>query len=90
MHHPLSATWRVFRAAVLAGAVGLALLAAAVAVAGSRFDACGASRLDAVDAACRLGAQLLLGAYAALALALVLGAVSLSLLWRVRRRHRGD
>lgn len=88
MQHPLSTTWRFFLAAVLAGAVGLALLAAAVGIAGTRFDACGASRLDAADAACRLGAQLLLGAYGALAVALVLGATSLSLLWRVRRRHR--
>lgn len=88
MRHPLAATWRVFQAALATGAVGLALLAAAVGVAGTRFDACGASRLDAVEAACRFGAQLLLGAYAMLGVALVLGAASLSLLWRVRRGHR--
>lgn len=90
MRHPLSATWQVFRIALATGAAGLALLAAAVVVAGMRFDACGASRPDAADAACRLGAQLLLGAYAILAVALVLGAASLTLLWRVRRRHRRD
>jgi hypothetical protein len=88
MRHPLAGTLRIFQAALATGAAGLALLGAAVVVAGTRFDACGASRLDATEAACRFGAQLLLGAYAMLAVALVLGAVSLSLLWRVRRRHR--
>lgn len=86
--HPLQATLRWFRAAVGAGALGLAMLLGAVAVASSRFPACGPSRLDAARAHCRAGMHLLLGAYGLLGLALVLGAVSLSLLWRVRRRIR--
>ncbi|HEY4582620.1 MAG TPA: hypothetical protein VIG88_07135 [Lysobacter sp.] len=77
-----------FRAAVVAGALGLLLLAAAVGVAAARFDACGPSALDAADAACRHGLQLLVAAYVVLSAALVLGAASLTLLWRERRRHR--
>jgi hypothetical protein len=86
--HPLQATLRWFRATVVAGGLGLALLLAAVLVASSRFPACGPSRLDALDAHCRLGAHLLSAAYGLMGLALVCGAVSLSLLWRVRRRIR--
>lgn len=88
MHHPLARTLSAFRIALAAALVGGALLAAAVAVASSRFDACGASRLDAADPHCRLGLQLLIAAYGVLGVALVAGAVSLTLLWRARRRLR--
>lgn len=86
--HPLHATLRWFRAAVAAGAVGVALLLGAVVTATARFAECGPSRFDAAQSQCRSGVHLLMAAYGALAVALVLGAVSLSLLWRVRRRIR--
>ena len=70
------------------GGVGLAVLATAIVVASVRFRRCGPSSLDAADAACRLGAQLLAGAYGLLSVSLVLGAASLSLLWHLRRRRR--
>lgn len=87
--HPLGPTLRWFRAAVVSGLLGLAMLLGAVAVASARFATCGPSRIDAARAHGRLGMQLLAGAHGLLALALVLGAVSLSLLWRARRRLRG-
>ena len=79
---------RVFRSAVAAGIVGLALLAAAVATASLRYDRCGASTLAAAEPACRTGARLLFGAYGLLSIALVLGAVALTLLWQARRARR--
>lgn len=79
---------RTFRLALFAGVAGFALLAAAIVAAGARYDECGPSTLQALVAACRLGARLLLAAYAVLSVALVLGAGSLSLLWRDRRRRR--
>lgn len=88
MRHPLGRTLTVFRAAVATALVGGALLLAAIATASMRFAECGPRRLDAATSQCRLGLQLLLGAYAVLGLALVLGAISLSLLWRARRRWR--
>ncbi len=88
MAHVLSRTLGVFRMAVAAAIVGAALLLAAVATASMRFGACGPSRLGAADPYCRLGLQLLMAAYGVLAVALVLGAVSLTLLWRTRRRLR--
>lgn len=78
----------VFRAALACGLLGLVLLAMAIATAWLRLAECGPSRLDALEAACRLGAQMLVGAYAVLGVALVLGALSLSLLWRFRRDKR--
>ncbi|TCZ83925.1 hypothetical protein [Lysobacter sp. N42] len=83
--HPLGPTLRWFRAAVVSGLLGLAMLLGAVAVASARFATCGPSRIAAARAHCRLGMQLLAGAHGLLALALVLGAISLSLLWRARR-----
>ena len=78
----------LFRLAALAGLVGLLLLGIAIATASLRFGACGPSAMDAVDSACRTGARLLMAAYAVLSLALVLGATSLTLLWRRRRDRR--
>lgn len=78
----------LFRAAAGAGLVGFALLGLAIATASIRFQQCGPSRLHAVEPACRTGAKLLLGAYGLLSIALVLGAVSLTLLWRARRERR--
>ena len=86
--HPLRATLRWFRGAVVAGGLGGALLVAAVALAGARYAGCGPSRFDAVQAQCRVAVYVLATAYGLLVLALVLGAVSLSLLWGVRRRLR--
>lgn len=77
-----------FRIAAVFGLSGLALLAAAIAVAWMRYDGCGPSALDAAEAACRTGTQLLMVAYAVLSVALVAGATSLTLLWRLRRRRR--
>lgn len=88
MRHPLGRTLAVFRAAVVAALVGGALLLAAIAIASMRFAACGPSRLDAAAQQCRIGLQLLLAAYGVLGLALVLGAISLTLLWRARRQWR--
>lgn len=88
MAHALGGTLAVFRAAVAGAVVGAALLLAAIATASMRFPRCGPSRLDAADADCRVGLQLLMGAYGVLGIALVLGAISLSLLWRTRRRLR--
>ena len=88
MRHPLQPTLLLFRLAGIAALAGGALLVAAVAIASARFAACGPSRLDALDAQCRLGLQLLMGAYGVLGIALVLGAASLTLLWRARRRRR--
>ncbi len=88
MRHPLGRMLAVFRAAVATALAGGVLLLVAIATATTRFAACGPSRLDAVAPQCRLGLQLLLGAYGVLGLALVLGAISLSLLWRARRRCR--
>lgn len=79
---------RAFRLAIIAALAGFSLLAAAILVAGARYGDCGPSTLQASLETCRLGARLLLGAYAVLSVALVLGATSLSLLWRDRRRHR--
>lgn len=73
---------------VAVAAVGAALLLAAVAIASARFATCGASRLDAADGYCRLGLQVLMAAHAVLGTALVLGALSLTMLWRARRRLR--
>jgi hypothetical protein len=84
---PLRGLLHAFRAMLGFGVAGLATLAAAIAVAWSRYRACGPSSADAVDAACRLGAHLLVGAYALLSVSLVLGALSLTLLWRARRRR---
>ena len=70
------------------GVIGLATLVIAIAIASLRFHRCGPSSLDAVDATCRLGAQVLAGAYALLSVSLVLGAASLTLLWRLRRSRR--
>jgi hypothetical protein len=78
---------RAFRAMLAFGVAGLATLAAAIAVAWSRYSHCGPSSADASDAARRLGAHLLAGAYALLSVSLVLGALSLTLLWRARRRR---
>ena len=88
MPQPLRATLRWFRGAVVAGSLGGALLVGAVALAGARYAECGPSRFDAAMAQCRVGMYVLATAYALLVVALVLGAVSLSLLWRVRRRLR--
>ena len=88
MAHALSRTLAVFRAAVAAAVVGGVLLSAAIATASMRFARCGPSRLDAADVDCRVGLQLLMAAYGVLGIALVLGAISLSLLWRTRRRLR--
>ncbi|TZF90327.1 hypothetical protein [Cognatilysobacter lacus] len=78
----------MFWSTIAVGVAGLLTLGIAVAVAASRYRRCGASSLDAVDSACRLGAQFLSGAYVLLSLALVLGAASLTLLWRARRKLR--
>lgn len=88
MRHPLQPTIVLFRMALAAALVGGALLVAAIGIASARFAACGPSRLDAVEAACRLGLQLLMAAYGVLGMALVLGAASLTLLWRARRTRR--
>ena len=88
MLHRLRPVLLTFRLAVVAGGLGLLLLAAAVIVAAARFDGCGPSALDAIEPACRHGLQLLVAAYAVLSAALVLGATSLTLLWRDRRRRR--
>ncbi len=74
-------------ATLAAGLGGLATLAIAIVLASLRFERCGPSRLDATQAACRLGAQVLAGAYVLLAIALVLGAATLTLLWRLRRER---
>lgn len=78
----------VFRAALAVGALGLAMLAVAIAVAWLRYGSCGPSDLGAAEAACRIGMQLLLAAYVLLGFALLLGATSLTLLWRLRREAR--
>lgn len=70
------------------GAVGLLMLAAAVVIAWYRFADCGPSALHAANATCTVGARLLLVAYGVLSVALVLGAASLTLLWKERREHR--
>ena len=70
------------------GVAGLVTLGVAIAIASLRYAHCGPSRIDATDAACRLGAQVLLGAYVLLSVSLVLGAASLTLLWRLRRSRR--
>lgn len=88
MAHALTPTLRAFRAALAAAVFGAVLLLGAIGIASLRYQACGPSRLDAVEVQCRLGLQLLMGAYGVLAIALVLGAVSLTLLWRTRRRLR--
>ena len=90
MLHRLRPVLATFRLAVVAGGLGLLLLAAAVIVAAARFGACGPSALDAVEPGCRHGLQLLIAAYVVLSVALVLGATSLTLLWRDRRRRRRD
>lgn len=77
-----------FWVAVAFGAVGLLVLVAAIATASLQFGHCGPSALDAVATGCRVGARLLLVAYAMLSIALVLGAASLTLLWRERRERR--
>lgn len=82
---PLHLLLRLFWSTMAAGAAGFATLVAAIAVASLRFARCGASSLHATATACRLGAQLLAGAYVVLSVALVLGAASLTLLWRLRR-----
>ena len=80
----------VFWVAAAFGTIGLLVLAAAVATASLGFAKCGPSTLDALDAGCRGGARLLLVAYGVLSVALVLGAVSLTLLWKERHdRRRG-
>ena len=88
MLHRLRPVLLTFRLAVVAGGLGLLLLAAAVTVAAARFGSCGPSALDAVEPACRHGLQLLVAAYVVLSAALVLGATSLTLLWSDRRRRR--
>ena len=70
------------------GAVGLLVLVAAISTASLQYGHCGPSALDAAIAGCRVGARLLLVAYALLSIALVLGATSLTLLWRERRQRR--
>lgn len=87
MRNPLRPTLVLFRLAVATALLGGVLLAAAIAIASARFAACGPSRLDAIEAQCRLGLQVLVVAYGVLGVALLLGAASLSLLWRVRRRR---
>lgn len=89
MPHRLRPVLAVFRAALASGALGLLMLAAAIATAWLRYEACGPSRLAAAEAACRTGVQLLFAAYVVLGIALVLGAISLTLLWRVRRQGHG-
>jgi hypothetical protein len=79
---------RLFRATLAIGGMGLALLALAIAIASARYAHCGPSALDAADASCRLGLQVLTGAYVLLSLSLVLGAGCLTLLWRMRRDRR--
>jgi hypothetical protein len=70
-------------------AIGMAGLAAlAIAMASTRYARCGPSSLDAAEAACRIGAQVLVAAYVLLSVALVLGAACLTLLWRLRRERR--
>lgn len=86
--HPLQPTLRWFRVAVGTGLIGLVLLLGAMGVAFTRYASCGPSRFDAPELACRVGVHLLMAAYAVLGVALVLGAISLTLLWRVRRRIR--
>ena len=87
-HRALHRLLRLFRAMLAVGVAGLVALAVAIAVASMRYGRCGPSSLDAVDAACRLGAQVLAGAYVLLSLAMVLGASCLTLLWRLRRQRR--
>jgi hypothetical protein len=70
------------------GMAGLAALAIAIAMASTRYARCGPSSLDAAEAACRIGAQVLVAAYVMLSVALVLGAACLTLLWRLRRERR--
>lgn len=77
-----------FWVAAAFGAVGLLVLTAAIATASLGYGRCGPSTLDAIDAGCRVGARLLLVAYGLLSIALVLGAASLTLLWRERRQRR--
>ena len=79
---------RTFRFAALFGAVGLVVLGIAIVTAALRYDDCGPSAMDAATTACRAGAYLLMAAYGLLSVALVLGAISLSLLWRLRRERR--
>jgi hypothetical protein len=86
-HRELHRLLRLFWTTLAVGVMGLAGLAVAIAVASLRYTRCGPSSLDAADAACRVGAQLLTGAYLLLSLALVLGATSLTLLWRLRRQR---
>jgi hypothetical protein len=80
---------RITGSTLAIGVAGLVVLAVAVLVASLRFARCGPSYLEAAESACRLGAQLLTGAYVLLSVSLVLGAASLTLLWRMRRRQRG-
>lgn len=87
-HRTLRTLLRLFRAALAAGAAGFGALVAAIVVASLRYRRCGPSSLDALDGACRLGAQLVSGAYVLLSIALVLGAACLTLLWRIRRERR--
>lgn len=79
---------QALRAAAVAGIAGFALLATAVAVASLRYGVCGPSTLHAADAGCATGARLLVAACIVLSIALVLGAASLTLLWRERRGRR--
>ncbi|WP_133500306.1 hypothetical protein [Cognatilysobacter terrigena] len=88
MTHKLHRIVILFWSAVAFGGVGLLVLTASIATASIGFSHCGPSALDAMDAGCRAGVRLLMVAFAMLSIALVLGAVSLTLLWRERAHRR--
>lgn len=88
MTHKLHRIVIVFWSAVAFGVVGLLLLGAAIATASIGYSRCGPSAVDALDLGCRVGVRLLMAAFGLLSVALVLGATSLTLLWRERAHRR--
>ncbi|AXK71379.1 hypothetical protein DWG18_03110 [Lysobacter sp. TY2-98] len=88
MTHKLHRIVVVFWSAIAFGAVGLIVLGVSIATASIGFDRCGPSALDALDIACRAGVRMLMVAFAMLSIALVLGAIALTMLWRERAHRR--
>ncbi|MGY3265370.1 MULTISPECIES: hypothetical protein [unclassified Lysobacter] len=88
MTHKLHRIVVTFWIAAAFGGVGLLVLIAAITAASIGFGQCGPSAVDAMEPGCRAGARLLMIAFGMLSIALVFGAVSLTMLWRERRHRR--